>query len=201
MGRPSVRQQLVDAALDVFWTTGFNGSSVQDLTNAAQVPKGSFYNHFDGKEALALEALAAYARLNDPRGLRDSSLEPMERLKRDFRKRWKTVKDNGYQRGCFLGTLSSEIADSHEAARVEFVRYFDLWSQSIAEVIAEAQAAGSVATQADPKSLGRFVLNAWQGTVLRAKSHRGEEPFRDFLAFVFGDLLASTDSVLDPSDP
>ncbi|KQP13118.1 TetR/AcrR family transcriptional regulator [Pseudorhodoferax sp. Leaf267] len=190
MGRPSVRQQLVDAALDVFWTTGFNGSSVQDLTDAAQVPKGSFYNHFDGKEALALEALAAYAQMHDLRALRDSSLEPVERLKRDFRKRWKVVKDHGYQRGCFLGTLSSEIADSHETSRAEFARYFDLWSQAIAAVIAEAQAAGSVATPTNPQALGRFVLNAWQGTVLRAKSDRGEEPFKDFLACVFGGLLA-----------
>lgn len=192
MGRPSVRQQLVDAALDVFWSTGFNGSSVQDLTDAAQVPKGSFYNHFDGKEALALEALASYAAQNDPRGLLDKSVEPMERLKRDFRKRWKIVKERGYKGGCFLGSLSSEIADTHEASRAEFCRYYQLWSEAIAAVIAEAQAAGAVAATSDPQALGRFVLNAWQGTLLRAKTHRGEEPFRDFLAVVFGVLLAPT---------
>jgi AcrR family transcriptional regulator len=60
MGRPSVRQQLVDAALGVFQSHGFNGSSVQDLTDAAGVPKGSFYNHFKSKEDLALEALQLY---------------------------------------------------------------------------------------------------------------------------------------------
>ncbi len=190
MGRPSVRQQLVDAALEVFWTTGFNGSSVQDLTDAAQVPKGSFYNHFDGKEALALEALAAYAAQLDPRGLRDTTLEPVERLKRDFRKRWKVVKDRGYKGGCFLGSLSSEIADTHETSRAEFARYFQLWSDAIAAAIAEAQAAGTVANRADPHALGRFVLNAWQGTLLRAKTQRGEEPFRDFVAVVFGGILA-----------
>lgn len=193
MGRHSVRQQLIDAALDVFWTTGFNGSSVQDLTDAAQVPKGSFYNHFDGKEALALEALASYAAQNDPRALRDKGLEPMERLKRDFRKRWRVAKERGYKGGCFLGSLSSEIADTHEKSRAEFARYFQLWSEAIADVIAEAQAAGTVSSSADPQALGRFVLNAWQGTLLRAKTQRGEEPFRDFLAFVFGGLLAPAD--------
>lgn len=190
MGRPSVRQQLVDAALDVFWTTGFNGSSVQDLTDAAGVPKGSFYNHFDGKEALALEALAAYAAQHDPRALKEAGPEPIERLRRDFRKRWKTVKERGYKGGCFLGSLSSEIADTHETSRAEFARYFQLWSEAIAGVIAEAQAAGAVANRADPQLLGRFVLNAWQGTLLRAKTQRGEEPFKDFVAVVFGGLLA-----------
>lgn len=190
MGRPSVRQQLVDAALGAFQATGFNATSVQDLTDAAGVPKGSFYNHFDGKEALALEAMASYVRQHDLAVLRDRRLAPVERLKRHFRTRWKTVKEDGYRSGCFLGTLSSEISDSHETARTEFVRYFRLWSEALTEVIAEAQAAGAVSGSIDSAVLGRFVLNAWQGTVLRAKSHRGEEPFKDFLAVVFGGLLA-----------
>lgn len=190
MGRPSVRQQLVDAALGVFQATGFNGSSVQDLTDAAHVPKGSFYNHFDSKEALALEALAIYVGQHDLAVLRNRRIEPVERLKRDFRARWKTIKERGYTSGCFLGSLSSEISDTHESARVEFARYFTLWSQAIAEVIAEAQAAGTVSSAIDAPALGRFVLNAWQGTVLRAQSSRGEEPFKDFLAVVFGGVLA-----------
>jgi len=180
---------LVDAALGVFQATGFNGSSVQDLTDAAQVPKGSFYNHFDSKEALVLEALAIYVGHHDLDVLRDRRLVPVERLKRHFRARWKTVKDRGYKGGCFLGALSSEISDTHDTARVEFARYFRLWSQAIAEVIAEAQTAGAVSDTIDAQALGRFVLNAWQGTVLRAKSVRTDEPFKDFQAAVFGGLL------------
>ena len=40
----------------MFHTRGFNGCSVQDIVDAAGVPKGSFYNHFDSKEALGVEA-------------------------------------------------------------------------------------------------------------------------------------------------
>lgn len=191
MGRPSVRQQLVDAALGVFQSTGFNGTSVQDLTDAAQVPKGSFYNHFEGKEALAMEALAIYVGQHGLAELCDHSLEPLERLKRHFHSRWETVRQRDYRSGCFLGALSSEISDTHESARVQFARYFRLWSEAIARLIAEAQAAGTVCNAIDAQTLGRFVLNAWQGTVLRAKSQRGDEPFDDFLAVVFGGLLSS----------
>jgi TetR/AcrR family transcriptional regulator, transcriptional repressor for nem operon len=189
MGRPSVRQQLVDSALDVFQTHGFNGSSVQDLTDAAGVPKGSFYNHFQGKEELALEALMQYISQHDLAVLKDEKLEPLERLKRHFRANWKWMKDRGYRSGCFLGALSSEISDSHETSRVEFVRYFRLWSEAIGAVIAQAQSAGDVEASVDAASLGRFVLNAWQGTLIRAKTQRGEEPYKDFQALVFGTLL------------
>lgn len=190
MGRPSVRHKLVDAALDVFEAHGFNGASVQDLTDAAGVPKGSFYNHFDSKEKLALEALQAYIARNGIDVLHDEKLAPLERLRRHFRANWKTMKDRGYRSGCFLGSLSSEIADSHETSRAEFGRLFHLWSTAIASVIAEAQTQGAIAPTADAKVLGRFVLHAWQGTLIRAKVVRGDQPYDDFVAMVFGTLLA-----------
>ncbi len=35
--------------------------SVQDITDEAGVPKGSFYNHLDSKEALGAEIVDLYA--------------------------------------------------------------------------------------------------------------------------------------------
>src|SRR5262249_43060960 len=60
MPRPSLREQLLTAGLEVLHQKGFNATSVQDITDAAGAPKGSFYNHFESKEALALEALRLY---------------------------------------------------------------------------------------------------------------------------------------------
>ena len=53
----SVRDRLLQAGVLVFSRSGFNGSSVQDITDAAGVPKGSFYNHFDSKEGLGAAAI------------------------------------------------------------------------------------------------------------------------------------------------
>ncbi|MFC9289092.1 TetR/AcrR family transcriptional regulator [Streptomyces sp. NPDC057052] len=38
--------RLIKHAEDVFRRKGFHGASVQDITRAAGVPKGLFYNHF-----------------------------------------------------------------------------------------------------------------------------------------------------------
>ena len=189
MGRPGVRQQLVDASLEVFQTLGFNGSSVQDLTDAAGVPKGSFYNHFQSKEGLALEALKLYIERNGIAVLRDTKLAPLERLRKHFRANWKTAKARGYMSGCLLGSLSSEIGDTHETARAEFVAVFSGWSNAIARVLQEAQENGQIGKDFDPAVLARFVLNAWQGTLVRMKADKSEVPFKDFNAMVFDHLL------------
>src|SRR5204862_8188502 len=58
--RSSVREELLSAGLETLHRRGFNATSVQDITDAAGAPKGSFYNHFESKEALAAEAVRRY---------------------------------------------------------------------------------------------------------------------------------------------
>src|ERR1700677_4077550 len=85
MARPNVRQKIVDAGLKVLIQKGFNGSAVQDITAAAGVPKGSFYNHFESKEALGAEIVDRYGRNNPRRAtLADVSLPPLRRLRAHF---------------------------------------------------------------------------------------------------------------------
>ncbi len=190
MGRPSVRQQLVDAALGVFQSHGFNGSSVQDLTDAAGVPKGSFYNHFKSKEDLALEALQLY--MERPGGaalLRDEQLPPLQRLRQHFQANWASLQARDYTAGCFLGALSAEIADTHERSREVFLQVFQGWSRLIEQALREALQRGDLAPGSDPAQLARFVLNAWQGTLVRMKVVKNDQPFEDFEAVVFGQLL------------
>ncbi|WP_305088230.1 TetR/AcrR family transcriptional regulator [Rhodococcus erythropolis] len=45
------RQALADCALGLFVGRGFAETSVQDITDAAGVSKGTFYNHFTDKQA------------------------------------------------------------------------------------------------------------------------------------------------------
>jgi len=40
VARPSLREKIVDAALDRFHAQGFSACSVQDITDAAGAPKG-----------------------------------------------------------------------------------------------------------------------------------------------------------------
>ncbi|MDT7633255.1 MAG: TetR/AcrR family transcriptional regulator, transcriptional repressor for nem operon, partial [Pseudonocardiales bacterium] len=60
MPRPSLRENVVAAAVDQFHRRGYQGSGVKDITDAAGLPKGSFYNYFGSKEDMALEALRRY---------------------------------------------------------------------------------------------------------------------------------------------
>jgi TetR/AcrR family transcriptional repressor of uid operon len=46
------RKKILDAATKVFSEKGFNAATLDDIATAAEVSKGSIYNHFDSKEAM-----------------------------------------------------------------------------------------------------------------------------------------------------
>jgi AcrR family transcriptional regulator len=50
--REATRQEILTAAKELFQTKGFDATSIDDIGAAADVAKGTFYYHFDSKEAL-----------------------------------------------------------------------------------------------------------------------------------------------------
>ncbi|MEE9375660.1 MAG: TetR/AcrR family transcriptional regulator [Rhizobiaceae bacterium] len=62
VGRPKKfeREVALDAAVEVFWAKGYDGSSLDDLTKAMGINRPSLYSTFGDKRSLYLDALAAY---------------------------------------------------------------------------------------------------------------------------------------------
>ena len=85
MARPNTREEIIQAGLKCLVEKGFNAVGVQDITDAAGVPKGSFYNHFESKEALGVEIVERYGANQTRREiLTDPTVPPLQRLRRHF---------------------------------------------------------------------------------------------------------------------
>jgi AcrR family transcriptional regulator len=56
--REATRRKLVEAAASLFARQGVDNTRIQEITEAADVGFGSFYNHFAGKEAIVEAVLA-----------------------------------------------------------------------------------------------------------------------------------------------
>jgi TetR/AcrR family transcriptional regulator, transcriptional repressor for nem operon len=190
MGRPSVRHLIVDAGLRVFLRGGFTASSVQDITDEAGVPKGSFYNHFDSKEALGAEIVDLYAEGGARRvDLKNKSLLPLERLRRHFSGLNKMYIGAGFTKGCLLGNFSAELSDASPAIRGRLCALFKRWTGEIEDAIAEAQQRGEVSTQTPASDLAAFLLDAYEGAILRARVEKTTAAFDRFMTLAFDRIL------------
>jgi TetR/AcrR family transcriptional repressor of nem operon len=189
MPRPSVRGKLVQAGLETLHAKGFNGCSIQDITETAGVPKGSFFNHFKSKEGLALEVLAPYGEGSRIDMLFDKTKSPLDRLKHHFSfladgyERW------GFERGCLLGNFTTEMASSHPKMREALREIFKLWSGAVASVLRDAQAEGELDPRFDADELGRYLVSAWEGVAMQLKVVKTRAPVDEFLNVSFRLLL------------
>jgi TetR/AcrR family transcriptional repressor of nem operon len=95
--------------------------------------------------------------------------------------------DRGYTRGCLIGNMGEELADHSGPMQVR--AGLGGWAEGIGATVRAARDAGEITTDADPDMLGRFVLDAWEGALLRAKVVKADQPIDDFFTTVFGHLL------------
>jgi TetR/AcrR family transcriptional regulator, transcriptional repressor for nem operon len=190
MPRASTREQIVQAGLKCLTTKGFNGVGVQDITDAAGVPKGSFYNHFESKEALGAEIVERYGADKRRRELlTDKSIPPLERLRRHYERLTTLCVDARFERGCILGNFSAELSNQSEVIRESLRRLYERWTKDVEATIAEAQDQGAVSKALTAVELAGFLLDAYEGALLRARVERDGRAFERFMKFAFSKLL------------
>ena len=189
MAKPNVRDKILRAGLDQFHRVGFNGSSVEDITNLAEVPKGSFYNHFKSKEDLAVEVIDRYVEEGPQLILDDDTVAPLKRLKAYFSALGQEFVDSGFKKGCLLGNFSSELADHSAPVRRRLEGAFDNWVRRLAVVIKEAQKTGDVDSKLKPEQLAGVLLSAFEGALLRARVAGDAAAVKEFMTVGFGRLI------------
>jgi AcrR family transcriptional regulator len=60
--RAETQQRILDAALQLFTTHGYLETTVEEITEAADVGKGTFFNYFPTKDALLAAIFEAVGR-------------------------------------------------------------------------------------------------------------------------------------------
>jgi TetR/AcrR family transcriptional regulator, transcriptional repressor for nem operon len=190
MPKANLREQILSAGFETLYAKGFNATSVQDIAEAAGAPKGSFYNHFDSKEALGVAVVDEYIARTSlllPL-LADPALPPLARL-RNYFEALNALSAAGAQRGCLLGNFGSELSGQSAPIRMRVSAAFDSWGDAVAEVVAEAQRDGAIGGELSARSLAAFVIDAWQGAVLRTKVEGDRSAVAGFFSVIFSKVL------------
>jgi TetR/AcrR family transcriptional regulator, transcriptional repressor for nem operon len=188
MGKRSLRDDILEAGLDVMFQSGYRGASVRDICAAAGAPQGSFTNHFRSKEAFAKEVLDRYFDCLKglvAEALKDETLTPRQRLKRYLDIITGKLERDGWRIGCLIGDLSLEASSHSKRLRDRLDAIFREWRAPFASCIAAAQATGEVDSQFDATELAEFLLASWEGAILRMKVERRPAALERFKTIVF----------------
>ena len=190
--KPDTREKLIQAGVKTIHASGYGGTSVQSIVEAADIPKGSFYNFFSSKEAFAAEVIDAYSNRGQERlrsFLLNPDVTPRERLEAYFDDRIEAFRTSQYVRGCLMGNFSAEAADQSALIRDGLTKHFGAWCELLEACIAEAQRQREISGQFPASLLAKFLLNSWEGALLRMRAEKSDAPLLDFKEIVFKKLF------------
>ena len=188
----STREHLLEVGLRQVRLSGYTATGVKEILQLAGVPKGSFYHHFASKEAFASELLQRYADAEVDRIQRvlvDAKVAPLKRLRSYFED---LVTTNGFSAdvsGCLLGSMSLEVAGQSEALQGQLRSLFAIWQEAIARVLREAVQRNDLSKTLKADETAEFLLNGYEGALVRMKADQSNRPLKNFLHFAFDIVL------------
>ena len=172
-----------------FIARGFSACSVENITKAARVPKGSFYNHFKSKEALAAEIVSEYGKGTTDRSiLTNSAIAPLTRLKKHFaalNAYFSTCKD-----GCLVGKFMAEVSVDTPRIRDSLRRLLQLWEEQLSCALAEGQREGSIRKDLPAADLAAFLIDSYEGAILRTRLEKRPRALESFMKIVFASIVS-----------
>jgi len=173
---------------------GYAATGIQSIVESVDVPKARSTITLASKEAFGAEVIDAYfdRRQDKLRALlcKRVMLRRCSGWEAYFDDRIEALRAAGFVRGCLLGNFSAEVADHSALVREHLVVHFAAWGDFFADCIAEAQQQGAISDRFPADLLGRFILNSWEGALLRMRAERSAAPLIEFKQIVFGKLLA-----------
>src|ERR1700753_3169010 len=172
MSKQTTKENLITVGLELIRSAGYTATGLNQVLEAAKVPKGSFYHHFATKDEFVLEVIKRYATGEQDRWERlldDSTLSPLKKLRRYFREMIATYgRRGGPIAGCLLGNLSLEVAGQNAEIRKLLSQAFDGWQKSIAKTIREAIDQRELPKTTKADEIAALLVNNWEGAQVRA---------------------------------
>jgi len=189
--KTDIPRRLATAGYELFKQNGYNATGIQQITERAGVPKGSFYNHFDSKEAFAHQIIRDYAAWMERQWalcLADAPADPLDAIRHVFGK-FIAHHEQSSCPGCLVGNFAAEMTESSPLCRDELSRVMRMWQVNLAGLIQRAQDAGRVRRDLDALTLSAFFWDTWEGALLRMKVEHDSRPLQDALALLLDKFL------------
>lgn len=180
----SARQTILDTAQVLVGRKGFTAVGLNEILQAAAVPKGSFYHYFSSKDAFGVVLLDSY--FDDyVRGMRQLFDQPGLTHCAKLMRYWQAWTDN--QTGCtdagkcLAVKLGAEVSDLSEPMRLALQRGTSRTIELLAIALQRGVDEGSLNLGHSAQQLAPQLYALWLGASVMSKITRTPAPFDEAL--------------------
>jgi TetR/AcrR family transcriptional repressor of nem operon len=183
--------EVLTKAMNLFWTRGYNTTSMEDLVAGLGISRSSLYDTYTDKHTLFIKALENYQSIsavkiqeivNHPGSAKETVLKLVEMVTEGLL--------TGRQRkGCFLVNAGVEVAPHDKEVNNLVCRNDQQMEEIFCQVIQKGKKTGEIKNPRDARTLARFIFNTVKGLQVTAKSATDKS--------VFNEIILLAVSVLD----
>jgi TetR/AcrR family transcriptional repressor of nem operon len=192
MTQSSTREEIIRKGAALIHAQGFNATGIQQVLDAAGVPKGSFYFYFKNKEDFGLTTIDYFREFIHSMAdkyLKKDSSPPLEKLSRFFDAYTDIFTKMDLCRGCPIGNLMQEMSDLNATFRKKISEVYSEMQKGIEQLLEEARARGDIKADTDTPRMAQFIINAWEGAIMHMKLVKDTEPLSVFKKMIFERIL------------
>jgi AcrR family transcriptional regulator len=172
-GRPLAfnQDEVLDKALKVFWSRGYEGASMAELTEALGINKPSIYAAFGNKEALFRKALARY-RVGPVAFVGEAMKAPTARqaVENLLAKAVDFFSDKSQPKGCMIVQGALTCGESALTIQQELIAYRGSFEATLTERLDLAKKQGDLPSDVNSKQLAKYIATIHQGMSVQATS-------------------------------
>jgi TetR/AcrR family transcriptional repressor of nem operon len=177
-GRPKEfdRDEVIARAVDVFWRSGYEATSLEDLTGAMGIGRGSLYNEFGDKHSLFVESLDRYRRerLADLERAIASTPSARAGIEAVLRRHVEALWSDPGRRGCLLVNSTAELASSDPEIAARGLQGFERFADAFRSALERGQREGEIGEGIDVPATARYLASTLVALRVLAKvSDRG----------------------------
>jgi TetR/AcrR family transcriptional regulator, transcriptional repressor for nem operon len=184
--------EVIGRATNVFWTRGYESTSIDDLVQATGINRASLYNTFGDKQGLFLAAVDRYwATFADSMISALADTDPQRAIAGMFDSIIERISNPRFPRGCFITNTSLECPASGDAIARKINECMARQQTAIYRTLRKSQLEGRIGPEADVKALACFFMGVAQGINVVHKATADLEALKDIVKIALSVLQKS----------
>ena len=176
------RKEIIDAAFELMLSKGYEGTSIQDITDRINATKGLIYHYFGSKKDVAAAVIEeaikpAYNEFwsHTWNELYGGGGNPLENIIAVIDKLYEKKGGEFSKTGCPLGNLILELSTKDIYLSRLTDEILIVWHTHIEKALLKAKEKRIIAKDADLINIGNFIIAGVEGCVMLSKSKHNKE--------------------------
>lgn len=183
------KKLIVETSFDMFYSNGYNNTSIPDIMKKTNLTKGAFYHHFKNKLEIGKKVIEDIFSLRIYNGFikplkENKSKSVSDLLVYVFTERIVNFSEKEKALGCPANNMINEIGCSVSDFREPLRKLIDGWKDALIDVIEIGKKNNEIKKEVDSNAAATYLICSFEGARGIRKIYNDDALFNNYLLAV-----------------